>query len=205
MLVPEFLIVSLSFALLLGYHLRLRWVLLHRPSDTAYGRHRIVRRQWLRRYAGGNHNLLAVHTLRNWIMSATFLASTAILIALGLLGFGFTGDHLTGFANELNMLGTQNTPILLLKLLLLAITYLAAFFCFSLSVRSFIHSGFEMNLPAKIKPYDAWSGELEKGALFYFAGLRCFYFSIPLALWLLGPLWMLAAVIVLILLLMLLD
>jgi uncharacterized membrane protein len=195
----------LSCALVAGYHLRLRWLLLTRPSATAYGRHRLVRRQWLRRYAGGAHNLLMVHTLRNWIMSSTFLASTAILLALGLLSLGFTGDRFSSFVQELNMLGSQSTKALLLKLLLLAVDFITAFLALSLAIRSFIHAGFELNLPAKSNAFDVWSDELEKGALFYFIGLRAFYVSIPLAMWLLGPVWMLLATLVLIGLMLILD
>jgi uncharacterized membrane protein len=197
----------LCCALIVGYHLRLRALLLTRPSSTAYGRHRIVRRRWMRRYAGGENALLTVHTLRNWIMSSTFLASTAILLALGLLSFGFTGPRLPGIVHELNIFGSQSTNVLLFKLLLLALDFICAFLALSLAIRSFIHAGFELNLPARTKgrPFELWSDELEKGALFYFIGLRGFYISIPLALWLLGPLWMLAASLLLIGMLLLLD
>ena len=40
-------------------------------------------------------DVLAVQTLRNWIMAASFLASTAILIGLGLLSLLFKPEHVS--------------------------------------------------------------------------------------------------------------
>ena len=46
---------------------------------------------------------------------------------------------------------------------------------------------------------------LERGALHHTLGVRGFFLGIPLALWLFGPLWMLAGTMVLVLLLYQLD
>ena len=32
--------------------------------------------------------------------------------------------------------------------------------------------------------------ELESGAFFYWVGIRAYYASVPMALWLVGPLWL---------------
>jgi hypothetical protein len=42
---------------------------------------------------------LAIQTLRNWTMAATFLASTAIFIGLAFLSFAVTVEPLSKFAH----------------------------------------------------------------------------------------------------------
>jgi uncharacterized membrane protein len=204
----EMLLVASSILLLVLYHLRLIFLTKNKPQKTAFGRHRKSRLAWLQAYAGGKNDLLVVHTLRNWIMSATFLASTAIFLTLGLLGFVFTTDRISTFAADLNVLGTTTPTVLLYKFLLLAAVFMSAFFLFSFSIRYLIHAGFVINIPsgqdeesAKLVP----ALELESGALFYFLGLRAYYLAVPVACWLVGPLWMAIATVLLIILLAYLD
>ncbi len=194
--VLEMALVGASILMLAVYHLRLRHRIHSVPQQTSFGRNRIVRRHWLEYYAGARHEILVVQTLRNWLMSATFLASTSILLALGLLGIMTTSDKLSGLSQELNSLGSSDAYLLPIKFTLLLILFMTAFFAFAFSIRFLTHAGFAVNLPKTVETEASrltQDGELERGALCYFVGLRCYYLSIPLALWLLGPLWMLAA------------
>ena len=50
-------------------------------------------------------DILAVQTLRNWTMASTFLASTAILIALGVFNLILTADRQGDLAGLFNRLG----------------------------------------------------------------------------------------------------
>jgi uncharacterized membrane protein len=204
----EFLLLCASTLLLAGYHLWLYRRTITAPHKTAYGRHKLVRAAWLKHYVGSGHDILVVQTLRNWIMSATFLASTALLLALGLLGVAFTTERLSALAGELNVFGSTAPQILLYKFLLLAVLFISSFFLFSMAIRFLIHAGFQINLPSDASAAlerQAVSGDLDKGALLYFLGLRLYYLAIPAAFWLLGPLWLLAAVIALLAILIWLD
>ncbi|MDA0703012.1 MAG: DUF599 family protein [Proteobacteria bacterium] len=82
---------------------------------SAHLRHRDARRRWLDGLVGKPSELLAVHTLRNWIMSTTFLASTSILLALGLLAAAFSNDKLSAFAHGLNLLGNESGQLWMLS------------------------------------------------------------------------------------------
>jgi uncharacterized membrane protein len=206
-LIETALVAGSAFALV-AYHLRLMLLTRNQPQRTAFGRHRMARLAWLEAYAGGKNDLLVVHTLRNWIMSATFLASTAILLTLGLLGFVFTTDRISTFAVDLNVLGSTTPTVLLYKFLLLAAVYMSAFFLFSFSIRYLIHAGFEINVAPDhdlASPDNGAVRELENGALFYFVGLRAYYLSVPVACWLVGPTWMAVATALLITMLAQLD
>ena len=197
-------IVAAAVAVLSVYHWRLWRSNRRSPKATAMGRHRLMRVAWASMVQSGNHDLLAVQTLRNWIISATFLASTSLLFALGLLGVAFTTDKLSRFAHELNFLGSQDTQLLLFKTLLLLVNFLAAFFNFSLAIRAFIHAGFAINLTGEQEAAigtDLGEAELEHGAVHFTLGMRGYYLAIPLALWLFGPIWMLAGSVLLVLIL----
>ena len=189
----EAIVVGASVAILVIYHWRFWSKTRAGPDSTATGRHRLARAAWIRAMRDGRNQLVVVQTLRNWIMASTFLASTAIFFALGLLGAAFTTDKLSSFAHELNFLGSEDQQLWLFKALLLIVNFLAAFFNFSLAVRSFIHASFAVETretPDKGPGTQVDGRELERGAVHYTLGMRAFYMSIPLSLWLFGPFWM---------------
>jgi len=202
----EIALIGSAFAALAAYHWRLWALNRSSPETTAMGRHRLVRHAWARMIQTGGREILVVQTLRNWIMSSTFLASTAILFALGLLGAAFTTDKLSQLAHGLNFFGNQGGQLLLLKALLLVVDFLAGFFNFSLAIRAFIHAGFAINLPDKQGlGHDVGAKELERGALHYTLGMRSYYLAIPLSLWFFGPVWMFAGTVLLVLVLYRVD
>lgn len=177
--------------------------------ETAHQSHRRARRAWLEATAGGTRDILAVQTLRNWIMSTTFLASTSILFALGLLAAAFTNDKLSTFAHGLNLLGNVSGQLWLFKALLLVTVFLIAFFSFSLAMRAFVHLGFMINTPVTATDRESQARlltrEMEKGAFHYWFGLRCYYAAALLTLWLFGPVWMIAGTVALIVVLRRID
>lgn len=66
----------IGLAVLIGYHLYLRQVYHEQPERTYRGRSNRLRRAWVEMVRVHSNDILAVQTLRNWIMSATLLAST---------------------------------------------------------------------------------------------------------------------------------
>ena len=206
--VVEAVIVAFCAVLLGAYHLVLLRRLRTQPTSTAMGRHRVARAAWVKLERGGPRELVVVQAMRNLIMSASFLASTAVLLAAGILGGAFTTDKLSEFANALNFLGVETHRLWLFKLLLLTVNFLAAFFNFSLAMRSFGHVGLMSSLPGEEGAKtgsDSVADELERGARHYALGMRGFYVSIPLMLWLFGPIWMLVGTVLLIVVLRRVD
>lgn len=90
----------------------------------------------------------------------------------------------------------------------LGILFFFTFFNFTLSIRYYNHAGFMINT---FDPGDASVSEtavskvLNHGALHYTIGMREVYLSVPLALWLFGPIWMLSGSLVLTIVLYRLD
>ena len=79
----EFVSLLLSGGLLGGYYLWLATEVRRRPLRTIIGYSAIKRREWVRSVMLEGRDILAVQTLRNWSTAASFLATTAILIATG--------------------------------------------------------------------------------------------------------------------------
>jgi uncharacterized membrane protein len=154
-------------------------------------------------------DILAVQTLRNWTMAATFLASTAIVIALGVLSFALTYEGLDQLNNIVHLAGVRSHKLAVIKALLVVLVFLIAFVSFSVCVRFYNHAGFLLNLPRDdqemLLDSEAAIRALSRGASAYNLGMRCYYIAIPLALWLLGPIWFFAGAIVMTVLIYRLD
>ena len=153
-------------------------------------------------------DILAVQTLRNWTMAATFLASTAIIISLGSLSIALTTEKLVEVSLSFNFLGVQSKTLWVIKLLLLSVNFFITFFNFMLAVRYYNHVPFLITIApgtdVGVTP-ESTAQVVNRAAKFNTFGMRGFYFSIPMTMWLLGPSWMLLGAIILVMLLYHLD
>jgi uncharacterized membrane protein len=198
-----------SVLLLAAYH----WYLAHKtrlhPEYTVQAVNRIARTAWVEtimREEG--KEVLAVQTLRNSTMAATFLASTAVLFIIGVLSLSGQGDKLEGTWHALNF-GSKHSGLWMAKLLLLLLDLFVAFFSFSMAVRVFNHVGYLVNVPLTlnhkvISPAHV-AIHLNRAGKFHSIGMRAYYFTVPLVFWLFGPHFMLLSTCVLIVVLYHID
>ena len=197
--ITELAIVIVCIVLLGSYHLMLLRKLRRSPTATAMGRQRRTLACWLELNGAESRELVAVQALRNLIMSATFFGSTAVLLAVGILGAVFATENHFTTVHSLNVLGVQTESLWLLKGLLLAGVFLGAFFNLSLAIRSLNHLTFL--LPCHWRgeiPSEEAAREMDRATLRYALGVRGYYLSIPLVLWFFGPLWMLTGTVLLV-------
>ncbi len=198
----EFGISPAALLLLLLYHVHLYRKTKTSPLSTSQGLAGNTRRLWVHAIMQSGKDILAVQTLRNWTMAATFLASAAIVIGLGVLNIAMTADK----QGELSLammseFGSEHSGLWLSKLILLSADFLFAFFNFTIAVRYYNHTGFMINLPLDDKSGITINDVvkiLDRGGMHYTLGMRAYYLAIPLALWLFGPLWLLAGSVLLI-------
>ncbi len=197
-------------ALLLGiYHLYLAYKVKKRPTYTVQAVNRIARTAWVETIMNERRDVLAVQTLRNSTMAATFLASTAVLLIIGVLTLSGQAANLNTTWHALNALGATHNSIWLVKLLVLLSDLFVAFFCFSMSIRIYNHVGFMINVPLTlnhkmISPQHV-ALHLNRAGKFYSMGMRAYYFSVPMVFWLFGPHFMVISTIMLIFVLYFLD
>jgi len=189
--------------LLLIYHLYLRHKVRKDPTYTVQAVNIIARTAWVETLmAPGKPDVIAIQTLRNSTMAATFLASTAVLLIIGVLTLSGQGDKLSSTWHALNTYGAKHSELFLAKLILLLLDLFVAFFSFSMSIRVFNHVGYMINVPLSlnhksITPQHV-AVHLNSAGKYYSMGMRAYYFSVPLVFWLFGPHFMLLATFILI-------
>lgn len=179
------------------------------PTYTVRAVNTLARTAWVESVMKDGKDVLAVQTLRNSTMAATFLASTSVLLIIGVLTLSGQGDKLEATWHTLNVYGARHTELWLTKLLFLLLDLFFAFFSFSMSVRVFNHVGYMINVPLSanhksISPTHV-ALHLNRAGRFYSLGMRAYYYSVPLVFWLFGPHLMLMATLGLILVLYRID
>jgi uncharacterized membrane protein len=188
-----------SMALLAGYHLFLVIKLRTDPNYTFQAMMAESRAAWTRAVMEEHKDILAVQTLRNSTMAATFLASTAILLISGVLTLSTQGDKLAATWQVLDA-GTIATPGLwLIKMLVLLTDLFIAFFSFTMSIRVFHHVGYMINVPISrgMSP-PLVAAQLNRAGRFYWVGMRTYFLLVPMVLWLFGPILMVVSSIALV-------
>jgi uncharacterized membrane protein len=200
-LLPAYLSDALAFAgsvaLLAGYHAFLAWRVRRNAAYSVQSVHSIARAAWVASVMKEGRDVLAVQTLRNSTMAATFLASTAILLIMGVLSLSSEGERLQSTWHALNLFGATDPALWLVKLMCLIVDLSVAFFAFAQAVRKFNHVGYLINVPADfdhptITPRYV-AAYLNRAGTSYTVGMRAYYFLLPLLFWLFGPLLMLGA------------
>lgn len=201
---------SCSVTLLIAYHSVLAAKVRRNPAYTVQAVNVIARTAWVESIMrDGRKDVLAVQTLRNSTMAATFLASTSILLIIGVLTLSGQGDKLDSTWHALNAIGAKHSELWLIKLLLILLDLFFAFFSFSMSIRIFNHVGYMINVPLAmdhkmISPAHV-AVHLNRAGHFYSIGMRAYYLVVPLVFWLFGPQFMLASTVGLIWVLYRLD
>ncbi len=200
----------LSTLLFAGYYAFLYWrSARHDPLYTVQAINADARRLWVESVMRDRRDILAVQTLRNSTMAATFLASTAVLLIIGAISLSGHGNDVEHALHSLNIAGPVDPALWVVKLLTLVTDLCVAFFSFSLAVRKFNHVGYLLNVPAEAKhpvitPRYV-TDFLNRAARYYSTGMRAYYFTIPLLFWLFGPHLLIVSSLLLIVILYRLD
>ena len=186
-----------AVCLVLAYQRYLNWRTRRDPASSAQDVMLAARAAWVGSVMRERRDILAVQTLRNSTMSASFMASTAVLLIIGVLTLSAQGDKLSGTWHVLNFLGQFSAELWLFKLLMMLFDLLFAFFSFAMSVRIFHHIGYLINVPLdkamEVMQIRHVEAQLNRAGIYYRIGMRAYYFTVPLLFWLFGPLWLLGA------------
>jgi uncharacterized membrane protein len=197
-----------SAALILAYHLYLRARLRHNPAYTIQAVNAKAREAWVHNImATKGKDILAVQTLRNSTMAATFLASTAILLIMGVINLIPRGNHVTPLMEALQRKALAG-DLAQLKLLPFLVVFVCAFFCFTQAVRLYNHVGYLINAGStgEMSPTPHLvASVLNRSGRFYSYGMRSYYLSVPLVFWLFGPWYLLGGAIGLVAVLHIVD
>jgi uncharacterized membrane protein len=149
------------------------------------------------------NGILAVQTLRNSTMAATFLASTAILMMMGTLNLMQNSGKKDSLLHTLQSSIFAGDEFEQLKLLILLATFFWAFFSFSMALRMYNHVGYIINASNekhRFYPTPHYvSRLLNRGGSYYSLGMRAYYVSVPLVFALFNQFYMVITSVVLVL------
>ena len=177
---------------------RFAWAL---GTDAESGQSIALRRAWVKRImAAPGSEILAIQTVRNSMMAASLMASTAVLALMGVISIGHSQ---LGAADALrDWMHAGSNLKLFLPLALLA----ACVVLFSKAVRLYHRAGYSLGLSRGAAGSDdlsdaaeaAASGELTRAAHLYRNGWRTFYAAIATGAWLAGAGMMLVTTIIIV-------
>lgn len=189
---------------IIGYRIFLALMLKSKPGKLYLGKLQAYRNAWMKAHTGaeGQGHLVVVQTLRNNIMTASFLASTAVLLIMGAVNMldnlDSLGKALTLFHNHAPI----NPSINLIKVLLIIITLSYSFFNFSNYIREVNYLSLILNIPKQeldtIEGDDSTklvSQAFLSSGIHFSMGMRGYYFLIPLFLWIFNPVLMILSVV----------
>ncbi|GAB4826054.1 hypothetical protein Ancab_008924 [Ancistrocladus abbreviatus] len=213
----DYLLVPIGLMIMVAYHLWLLHRIIKHPTKTVIGINAINRRYWVQAMTEdmSKNGVLAVQTLRNNIMASTLLASTAIMLS-SVIAVLMNPSH--GSSSQSSdqggpldfVFGDRSQLGSSIKFFSILVCFLIAFLLNVQSIRYYSHASILVNVPFKklASPYltAEYVGRIvNRGSYFWSFGLRAFYFSFPLFLWIFGPVPMFLSCIALVCMLYFLD
>ncbi|KAK9714072.1 hypothetical protein RND81_06G069900 [Saponaria officinalis] len=183
----DYILVPSGLFVMIAYHAWLLFNITRRPSRTVIGLNTMCRHRWVYNIMSDQtkNGILGVQTLRNNLMASTLLATISITLS------SLIGAVISSSSKPSDVTYTIHQ----VKYFSVLICFLAAFFCNMQCVRYYSHSSFLLNVPlpdGKDEFIEYVAQTLNRGSLFWSLGLRAFYFSFPLLLWIFGPIPMFA-------------
>jgi uncharacterized membrane protein len=196
----DLLAFAISALLLSGYYAYL-WARARRdPHYTIHGVNVTARTLWVKDVmANRGKDVMAVQTLRNYVMAATFMASTSVLLIIGTLTLSGQAESFAQTWHAVNIGGSGAAQAWIIKVMCLLTVFIVAFFAFAMTIRLLNHVVFMINVP-NAESYPGLAPRqvahlLTRAGHFYSVGMRSFFLAVPLVFWLFGPLYLLAATI----------
>lgn len=172
--------VAVTITILVLYELMLVTLQRRRPGRLARAAHAGLREDWFEAVsAQKGSEVLGVQTLRNSLMSATVLASTAALGLMGTVTLAAPSLHASLQAGS----GIDAiSPRLVLELVLLALLF-ASLVSTMMAVRFYNHAGFIVGIPVESAARKRWHAAgvryLRLAGLLYGVGLRQLVLVVP--------------------------
>lgn len=190
--------VAASVIIVSAYYAFLRMKVRANPLYTVHAVNELARTLWVRGVmSSASRDVMAVQTLRNFVMAASLMASSAALLILGTLTLSGQAEAVARNWHVMSAYGSVSPELWIVKVLALLVDFIVAFFAFAMSVRLANHVGFMINVgtsdvPPALAP-DAVARRLNRAGNHFATGLRAFFFAVPLVFWLFGPAFLVLA------------
>jgi uncharacterized membrane protein len=192
----DFMAFAVSAAIVAAYYGFLNMKVRTNPTYTIHGVNALARSLWVEHIMrNSSKDIMAVQTMRNFIMGSSLMASTAALLIIGTLTLSGQAEHIAPNWHVLNLEGSFATEIWIVKVMFLLLDFIVAFFAFAMSVRLANHVVFMVNVPEHNAHHNlspkAVARRLHRAGNMFAIGMRAFFFAVPLVFWLFGPYFLL--------------
>ena len=171
-----------------------------RPARPRLGREmdRFVR-EWIERMVERDNRMVDVNVLRNLMRSSQFFASTTMLILGALVALMGYAERAASVVAELPFGQQVSIRLWELKILVLLLIFVYAFFKFSWSLRQFGFSSILVGAARKPPGDASYAADIDRIAVMlsfanrnFNQGLRAYYFGVAALSWFLHPALMIA-------------
>ncbi|CAL0317809.1 unnamed protein product [Lupinus luteus] len=194
--VLDLILVPTGLLLMFAYHFWLLLRVVKHPTKTVIGVNAIHRRRWVEAMMEDvpKNGVLAVQSIRNNIMASTLLSSTAIMLGSLITVLMGTDNKEKTVPSE--SFGDRSQIGLSIKFFSILVCFMSAFLLNVQSVRYYSHASILINVPLKklsqnlshqMLTVEYVAATINRGSYFWSLGLRAFYFSVPLFMWIFGP------------------
>lgn len=183
---------AISVGSVIAYYVFLHFKVRGNPTYTIHGVNALARSLWVENVMrNASKDVMAVQTLRNFVMGASLMASTAALLIIGTLSLSGQADHMAHTWMNLGASDGSTTAWSAFKVTCLLADFIIAFFAFVMSVRLANHVVFMVNVPDhgahhSLAPQTV-ARRLQRAGNLFAVGMRAFFFAVPLVFWLFGP------------------
>lgn len=187
-----------SAVIVAGYYAMLLARTRRDPTSSIHGVNELARSLWVKNImANPKEAVMAVQTLRNFIMGATLMATTAAFLILGTLTLTGQAENISRSWHSSSIGGSASAELWILKVMCLLATFIIAFFAFAMAIRLANHVVFMVNVPGPwthpaLAP-DSVADRLNSAGRNFATGMRAFFFAVPLVFWLFGPVFLVVA------------
>jgi len=173
------------------------------PDSSLHAINAIIRERWVMMImSSSKRDVLAIQTLRNSVMAASFMATTAMLLIIGVLNLSEKIEAWSHDWSPLLLSCTASSDLWQIKLGVLLLSFAIAFYHFSMAIRFFNHVGYMINLSFESTIdkdlYQQTCIYLNRAGRYYSFGTRTFFFSLPIISWFFGPCFLILGTLVLI-------
>ncbi|XP_074369561.1 uncharacterized protein LOC141710995 [Apium graveolens] len=187
----DYILVPLGLVFLGVYHTWLLLTVLFYPTKTVIGTNAQTTHRWAVNMMNdpAANGVLAVQTIRNSMMASTVLATAAISLSALISVYISSSSNVDSISSEL-VYGNKTDIISSIKYFTILLCFLLAFLCNVQCIRYNAHVSFLITLhgsKSSSQSIEYVARNLNRGSFFWSLGLRAFYFSFPLFLWVFGP------------------
>lgn len=208
----DFACVTLSLIVVLAYYALHAKRVRADPSYSIHYVNSITRRAWVEHVmTSAGKDIMAVQTLRNYIMNSILMVSTTSLLIVGTLTLSGQTESISRSWHAISLGGSHAAELWIIKIMCLLADFMVAFFSYAMSIRLANHVLFMLNIPKEIHSAQeslspaAVAARLNRSGQMIAIGMRAYFFSIPLVFWLFGPIYMVLATIGIVVILSRLD